>query len=267
METIASKYMERIAKEMRLKSESIRRDFATHHLSAGANREELVKNFLEGHLPKRFGVSTGLILSHDGEFSKQADLVVVDDQNNAPLYPDGSSKIWPVESVYALIEVKTNLNPRDLEDAVDKGRRFKRLPRKFYDTGMPRRIEDSLFVIWAFEASNTLKSNLFQMFDQVPTAEQPDFIIVPDRMFAQSGRWLELTTFGQNNSPYRRNLKSRHSNDLSSSSKDSQTIIEGLDSKDSLIAWYVRFASWLHQVGPRAYSLSDYIPPTLRGKD
>ncbi len=107
--TIAE-YMEDIAEDMRLKSAAIRRDFAKHRPSAGSNREDLVEKFLVNHLPKRFGVSTGLIISHDEKFSNQADLVVVDNQNNAPLYPESSSKLWPVESVYALIEVKTQLN-------------------------------------------------------------------------------------------------------------------------------------------------------------
>ena len=113
-------YLSDVAKQMRLESDSIRRDFATHHLSAGENRETLVKRFLKSHLPERFGVSNGIVISHNGVFSKQADLVVVDKNNNAPLYSNARNKLWPVESVYALIEVKTNLNPSDLSDRADR---------------------------------------------------------------------------------------------------------------------------------------------------
>ena len=119
-------YMADVAVEMRRKSDEIRRDFAHHRLSAGENREDLVRQFLRDHLPDRFGVDTGFVISMDGQFSNQADLLVVDKMNNAPLYPNYRNRLWPVESVYALIEVKTQLNPAELRDAVQKGRKFKK---------------------------------------------------------------------------------------------------------------------------------------------
>ena len=69
-----AEYLEDVAEEMRHKSAAIRRDFARHRPSGGDNREDLVKRFLTDHLPKRFGFSTGLVISHDGMFSNQADL-------------------------------------------------------------------------------------------------------------------------------------------------------------------------------------------------
>ena len=108
-------YMSDVAEEMSWKSDKIRRDFAQHRLSAGENRQDLVGQFLVDHLPKRFGVDTGFVISRDGGISNQADLVVVDKENNAPLYGDYRNKLWPVESVYALVEVKTRLNPDDLD--------------------------------------------------------------------------------------------------------------------------------------------------------
>src|SRR5437867_4405276 len=143
-------YLADVAKELRSKSAAIRRDFASHRPSAGDNREDLVERFLIDHLPKRFGVSSGLIISHVGLFSKQADLVVVDHHNNAPLYGSSRTKLWPVEAVYGLIEVKTSLSPSNIADAITKGRHFKTLPRQFCTGPQPPRIADSLFVIWAF---------------------------------------------------------------------------------------------------------------------
>ena len=40
-----------------------------------------------------------MVISHDGVFPNQADLVVVDEQNNAPLYAATHNKLWPVEAV------------------------------------------------------------------------------------------------------------------------------------------------------------------------
>ena len=114
-------YLADVAKEMRAKSTAIRRDFATHRLSAGENREELVKRFLADHLPLRFEVSSGMVVSHNGGFSNQADLVVVDALNNSPLYASSANKLWPVESVLALFEVKTSLGPGELRDSIAMG--------------------------------------------------------------------------------------------------------------------------------------------------
>ena len=65
-------YLGDISKEMVRKSEAIRRDFATHRLSGGENREDLLQKFLRDHLPLRFGVHRGLVFSSEGLFSNQA---------------------------------------------------------------------------------------------------------------------------------------------------------------------------------------------------
>ena len=63
-------YMRDVVEEMNRKSAALRRDYAQHRPSAGINCEDLVGNFLRNHLPERFGVSTGLIISHDGNVFK-----------------------------------------------------------------------------------------------------------------------------------------------------------------------------------------------------
>src|SRR5688572_30812635 len=102
-------YFSDIARRMADESRAIRRDFASHHGSAGQNREGLVRVFLENHLPKRFSVDSGILVSRSRRFSKQADLVIVDYLHNAPLHGSSPNRLWPVEAVFALIEVKTKL--------------------------------------------------------------------------------------------------------------------------------------------------------------
>ena len=253
-------YLEDVAQEMRHKSDAIRRDFARHHPSAGDNREDLVEKFLVDHLPKRLGTSTGLVISHDGKFSNQADLLVVDDQNNIPLHPQSPNKLWPIEAVYALIEVKTRLNPSDLADAVSKGRKFKCLPRKYCSTGTLPRIKESLFVIWSFDSPSpeTLKKNLIETFSDVPCNEQPDFIIVPDRLVVKSGSYQKLSKLGQSGSSLRQELLSQNNNDLQHLLANSIEMYV-LD-RNSLFAWYIWFDSWLRQAGPRFADPASYIP-------
>ncbi|MCY3726645.1 MAG: hypothetical protein OXF95_08415 [Rhodobacteraceae bacterium] len=254
-------YMKDVAEEMKRKSDGIRRAYKTHNPTAGDCREDLVKNFLKDSLPKRFGVSTGLIISPEEKFSKQADLVIVDEQNNAPLYPEMDKKLWPIEAVYALIEVKTHLNPSDLKDAVKKGQKFKRLKRRFCDRGEFMRMEDSLFVIWAFESPSpeTLRKNIIDIYQEVPRTEQPDFVIVPNSLMVQSGKYLELSKVGQPNSPQRKELERQHGN------------LDNLIPRfliypcreNSLYIWYIFFDSWLRQAGNRYSNPIEYLPKNV----
>lgn len=258
---VLPEYLSDVAKDMRTKSAAIRRDFASHRLSAGENREDLVSDFLSGHLPKRFGVSSGLVISHDGVFSNQADLVVVDELNNAPLYAASKNKLWPVEAVYALIEVKTTLGPRDLSDAIAKCRKFKTLQRKFCSAGQVQRISDSLFVLWAFDSANssTVKANLIDALAGVPRSEQPDFVIALDHMVATAGAYMEMVKLGQADSPYRAQLHAQYGANLDSLFPDPVEVYEL--GENSLMAWYIWFDSWLRQAGSRLTDPVTYLPP------
>lgn len=258
---IFPEYLSDVAREMRSKSASIRRDFASHRLSAGENREDLVKTFLIDHLPRKFGVSSGMVISHDGAFSNQADLLVVDTLNNSPLYAAARNQLWPVEAIYALVEVKTSLSPSDLSDAIAKGRRFKTLNRRFCETEFPQRITDSLFVIWGFDCPSpaTFKDNLLTALSDVPRSEQPDFIVVPDRIVVRSGTYFELSRLGQPNSPYRAQLHMQHGPNLGTLMAELAEV-DNLG-ENSLLAWYVWFDSWLRQAGSRLTDPIAYLPP------
>lgn len=258
---VLPEYLSDVARDMRNKSAAIRRDFASHRLSAGENREDLVADFLKNHLPKRFGVSSGMVISHDGVFSNQADLVVVDEQSNAPLYAATRNKLWPVEAVYALIEVKTTLGPGDISDAVAKGRKFKTLQRKYCEAGQVQRIRDSLFVVWAFDSSSpsTVKTNLIAALAGVPRSEQPDLIVVPDKIVARAGTYLELSKIGQPNSQHRAQLHAQHGQNLDALIPE--TVEVGELGENALLAWYVWFDSWLRQAGSRLTDPVAYLPP------
>ena len=256
-----SDHMSDVTREMALRSRQIRRDFAQHAPSAGENREDIVQKFLASHLPKRFGMSTGFMISHNGELSRQADLMIVDHLNNSALLPDTPNQMWPVESVYALIDVKTNLGLNDLQDAIAKGQRFKKLAREFCATNTPMKITDSLFVIWAFESpgSETMKKNLLEILTDLPSYERPDLIMVLNKLVVRSGSYLEISTLGQPNSPHRRKLQAQHPNGLQFLLPE---LVEVYDfGENALLAWYVWFDSWLRQVGPRFCDPVVYLPP------
>ena len=256
-------YVADTAKEMRRKSEAIRRDFAMHKGAAGENREDLVVKFLRDHLPTRFGVRHGFAMSLDDGVSKQADVLVVDHLSNAPLHPRASHELWPVEAVYALVEVKTALSPRDLQDAVKKCQCFKQLKRRFVGDGS-QRIEDSLFVIWSFDGARaeTIKENLVEAVRDVPVGERPDFVVDLNGLVATSGNYLAISRLGQPNSEHRRELEAKYGGDLSGLLPDP---VQALDAgANSLLVWYVWFDSWLRHAGARRCDPVAYLPAGQR---
>lgn len=243
---------------MREESVSIRRDFL-HNLSAGETREDVVGKFLSKHLPHRFKVSRGFVFSSDGSFSKQADLLLVDAQNNAPLYGGGPHELWPVESVFAFFEVKTKLDPDSLRDALAKCEAFKRLRRNFH-AASGHAIGDSLFVLWAFEcASDDAVAKMFEAeLGRIRPEERPDLIVVPDRLIVRSGQLLYLALFGQPGSQHRAAIVAKFGANFSDARGDEQLELCG---ENSLLLWYIYLDSWLRLCGTRKCDPLLYLPP------
>jgi len=104
--------------------------FVTHMGDRGENREEILSSFLERHLPKKYGVLKGEIITQDGAKSHSADIIIYD-ALNAPVLYRGRTAVVPIESVYGIIEVKSTLSKQEFRDASGKIESFKRLaPRE-----------------------------------------------------------------------------------------------------------------------------------------
>ena len=107
-------------------SDRIRRDYPTHSGEAGRSREIAVREFFSSNLPSAIGVKEGFVIDSKGGVSKQSDLLIIDEVWNKPI-GSGPNPFWLRESVYASIEIKTNLNRIDIADAIAKCRAFKSL--------------------------------------------------------------------------------------------------------------------------------------------
>lgn len=98
----------------------------THPGDKGDNREEILRDFLREHLPAKYGVLKGQIISKDGEISHSADVIVYDAVNCPVLY-QARTAVVPVEGVYGIIEVKSRLSKTEIVDAMVKIADFKRM--------------------------------------------------------------------------------------------------------------------------------------------
>lgn len=99
----------------------------------GAASEERWRTLLDTHLPRRYRVSTGVVVDCQGSGSQQID-VIVHDAHYCPLFLDQAGMSFvPAESVYAVIEVKQDLSSPHLAAAAEKAASVRRLHRT---TGM-----------------------------------------------------------------------------------------------------------------------------------
>jgi len=101
-----------------------------HAGDRGGNREEILRAFLSQHLPKKYGVTKGEVVTKSGAHSYAADVLIYDSINCPVLYV-GDTNVLPIEGVYGVIEVKSGLSKAEFVDAAAKIEAFKRLaPRE-----------------------------------------------------------------------------------------------------------------------------------------
>jgi hypothetical protein len=137
-----------------------------HKGDRGENREEFVRDFLARHLPRRYGVTKGEVVTRAGGHSHSADIIVYDAHGGPVLYA-GDTAILPIEAVYGIIEVKPRLSKAEFVDASKKVESFKRLAprdlsviqtREYVTVHRPSRPFGAVF---AFDlADNSLESLL-----------------------------------------------------------------------------------------------------------
>lgn len=95
-------------------------DHMGHPVDKGDISEEKWLQFLSKYLAKRYSVSKGTIIDHQGNLSQQIDLVIYDNLYSPLIFNDGTRKYIPAESVYAVFEVKPEINKEYIEYAASK---------------------------------------------------------------------------------------------------------------------------------------------------
>lgn len=86
-----------------------------HNVSKGNYREMLLRSVLQKYIPKKYEVATGFI---EG-CQRQCDIIIYDSHNFSPYFREGDLVVVPLNSVRAVIEVKTTLDSGSLYDALD----------------------------------------------------------------------------------------------------------------------------------------------------
>lgn len=100
-----------------------------HPTAAGAVTEHHWLAFFRSYLPQRYRASSAFIVDADGRRSRQIDIAIYDNLYSPLLFPDAAGLHIPAESVYAVFEVKQDLNQRLIRDAGRKAASVRRLRR------------------------------------------------------------------------------------------------------------------------------------------
>ena len=88
----------------------------THAVGKGDLREDAFRDFLVNYLPKRYGVGRGQVVTPDNRISGQLDIVIYDPLYCPRLIASASHSIYPIESVYGAISMKSQLDSEELKD-------------------------------------------------------------------------------------------------------------------------------------------------------
>ncbi|NLD37698.1 MAG: hypothetical protein GX654_12600 [Desulfatiglans sp.] len=94
-----------------------------HEGLKGSENENALADVIREFLPTQYGVESNvLIIDRNGVTSRQSDIVIYD--NRLPRY---FRKVYPIEMVYAVIEVKTQFTKQQVNIALENEKDFRRL--------------------------------------------------------------------------------------------------------------------------------------------
>lgn len=81
-----------------------------HNLSKGEIRELFINELLSNFVTDQFGIGTGIIVDYIGNQSHQMDIIIYDKRLLPPMIKNSKLGVYPLESVLAVIEVKSSIN-------------------------------------------------------------------------------------------------------------------------------------------------------------
>lgn len=100
-----------------------------HPGSKGDASENEWINWLTKYLPKRYKVDKAFVVDHEGTISEQIDVVIYDQQYSPFVFHHNGIIYVPAESVYAVFEVKQELDKGNIEYTAEKIKCVRELKR------------------------------------------------------------------------------------------------------------------------------------------
>ena len=108
-------------------------DFNIQNFDSGPGVEDIVREELSNLVPQRYSVSAGVVNDRSGNTAGDCDLLVRDHVWSPVIKHGATSQSrrlhFPIEGIYAAIEIKQTLGYRQLDDAMEKLVKMSRLDR------------------------------------------------------------------------------------------------------------------------------------------
>jgi len=105
------KHFETIGKEFQVRIEKLGN--YKQPTGVGDARESVVRNYLKEVIPTRFLVERGKIFDSQGKLSNEFDVVISERSETMPIMQLHERQLFPIETVYGIIEVKSKLQKRE----------------------------------------------------------------------------------------------------------------------------------------------------------
>ena len=177
--------IESMAKKMDIESNEVSAHIE-HQLTKGEHREKIIRKYIKQLLPQKFSVGNGIIVDANGTQSKQQDFFIYD-AFNSPVFLDmENSCVIPVESVFATVEIKSELTKKTLRDAIEniasvKDLTFSPLINSAIIPGTYNFIFGSIFAYTSDSSLDTMIKNLDELCKEIPKEKYPSLVCVFDK--------------------------------------------------------------------------------------
>ncbi|WP_391087839.1 DUF6602 domain-containing protein [Vibrio sp. NH-UV-68] len=90
-----------------------------HQGVKGTGNENSLLSLLERFLPPRFGVETGVVIDRKGKQARQSDIIIYEKDKYSNFFSMTQTKFFPIECVIGVIEVKTTLDQKEFDKAME----------------------------------------------------------------------------------------------------------------------------------------------------
>lgn len=117
-----------LQQQMRAKL-TLNKKILTHPVAKGDATEFEWIDMLSSYLPSRYSADKAFVIDCDGNVSDQIDIVIYDRHYSPFILKQNGATYIPAESVYAIIEVKPNLNTTNIKYASRKAESVRKLKR------------------------------------------------------------------------------------------------------------------------------------------
>lgn len=142
----------------KLRQELERAKNIPHSGEKGKEVENILKDFLREHLPKRYDIASGFILDKADNVSSQTDVIVYDAASCPVLETYDDNLIIPSDNAAVVIEVKSNLTKNDIEDAAQKIAHIKTLNKSPIDLPPGPWNLNTIGILFAFKSTLSLET-------------------------------------------------------------------------------------------------------------